>query len=336
MIRPKSIVLRSVLGLAVAAAIAEPSAAVEPGNFQQYLRGLSIGDAAGATPPPGVYFEQSLVGAPQLSGQGQVAGVNVFAALSTSAVFWSTGWRVLGANVMLGAAQSFYELGAWSSTGGPPNTGVTLYPTVHNSWLMPALLSWNLGNGFFASTAFAFYVPDGSRYNNSPNPDYWTYEPHFAVSYLANGWNLTANFIYDFNTASGGHTGAFAGTPAAAFGVGYRSGDQAFLDLTATKKFGKWELGPVGFLKWQTTDDVPGSGFSCATMAAATGVNCGRATQYGLGALVGYDFGLVNLKLYATDTVYNRDDYGGWNVWAKLAFPLWIAQPPAPPTLVHK
>lgn len=42
-------------------------------------------------------------------------------------------------------------------------------------------------------------------------------------------------------------------------------------------------------------------------MAAATGVACGRATQYGLGGLVGYDFGPVNLKFYVTDTVYNRD-----------------------------
>jgi hypothetical protein len=33
---------------------------------------------------------------------------------------------------------------------------------------------------------------------------------------------------------SAGHTGAFAGTPAGAFGIGYRSGDQGYLDLTAT------------------------------------------------------------------------------------------------------
>jgi outer membrane protein assembly factor BamB len=34
-----------------------------------------------------------------------------------------------------------------------------------------------------------------------------------------------------------------------------RGGDQAFLDVTATKKFGKWEIGPVGYLAWQSTPD---------------------------------------------------------------------------------
>lgn len=115
---------------------------------------------------------------------------------------------------------------------GPPFAGATLYPTVENTWFMPAQLSWNLGNGWFASGAFAFYAPDGSRYNGSPNPDYWTYELRGAVSYLSDGWNLTANLIYDFNTPSAGHTGVgglFAGTAAAVFFDGYRSGDQHFL-----------------------------------------------------------------------------------------------------------
>ena len=112
------------------------------------------------------------------------------------------------------------------------------------------------------------YIPDGSRYNLTANPDYWTFEPHGAVSYLAGGWDLTAHFLYDFNTASAGHSSPFAGTPAAIIGMGYRSGDQAFLDLTATKKYGKWEIGPVAYFEWQTTPDQPGAGFTCAQMQA--------------------------------------------------------------------
>ena len=329
--------LCSVVGFLGIGLSVKPSIAIELGDSQQYLRGLSIGDPAAATAPPGLYFEETMMGAPNLPGRGQVAGTNVFAALSNSLLFWSTGWNILGANLGIAASQTFSEVGAWTTPGGAPYTGTTLYPTVHNTWFMPASLSWNLGNGLFASMGFAFYAPDGSTYDNSPNPDYWTYEPHVAISYLANGLNLTANFVYDFNTASAGHTGVFAGTAAAAFGSGYRSGDEAFLDLTATKKFNKWELGPVGFIKDQTTSDTPGGGFSCATMAAVTGATCGRARQVGLGGLVGYDFGLVNLKFYATDTVYNKDDYGGWNFWLKLGFPLYVAQQPAPPSaLLHK
>jgi hypothetical protein len=76
--------------------------------------------------------------------------------------------------------------------------------------------------------------------------------------------------VYEVSASSAGHTGPFAGTPFAAFGVGYRSGDLLIVDLTATKKFGAWEIGPVAVAKWQTTEDRPGAGASCATMAAAT------------------------------------------------------------------
>lgn len=81
-----------------------------------------------------------------------------------------------------------------------------------------------------------------------------TYEPHAAITYLKDDWNLTAHAVYDFNTASAGHTGvggllANAGSPAATFFNGYRSGDLAFLELTTTKKFGEWQVGPVGYYR---------------------------------------------------------------------------------------
>jgi hypothetical protein len=305
----------------------------ELGDFGQYLRGVSIGDPVGAAPPAGLYFENTTLLTPELRGNGQFGAVNVNVISDTPVLLWSTGWTMLGANVSMTLVQPSYNLTAWNSaTSGPPFTGATFYPTLANTFINPISLSWNLGSGWFASTGFALYVPDGSRYNNTVNPDYWTYETHAAVSYLANGWDLTAHFVYDFNTASAGHTGVFAATPLAPFGRGYRSGDQAFLDLTATKKFGKWEIGPVAYSMWQPTLDRPGGGFSCATLAATTGslVTCGRSTDYAIGGLIGYDFGLVNLKLFFTQSVYTRDDVGGFAAWTKLSFRLWAPEAPAP------
>jgi hypothetical protein len=48
------------------------------------------------------------------------------------------------------------------------------------------------------------YVPDGSiqgpaGLSNVGNP-WWTFQPEFIVSYLKDGWNLTANAFADFNT----------------------------------------------------------------------------------------------------------------------------------------
>ena len=326
------------LGFIVGGIFANNVSAHEPGDFSQYFRGVSIGDPVGAAPPPGIYFENATMWAPEARGYGQVSAFKVNAPAEIPTLFWSTGWNLFGASVVMAVSQPYYEVNAWSSaTPGPPFTGATHYPAVHNTWINPLTLSWNFKNGWFASTSVSFYVPDGSRYNNSPNPDYWTFEPSAAISYLGDGLDLTARFVYNINKASAGHTGAFAGTPAAAFGIGYRSGDQAYLDLTATRKFGKWEVGPVGYLKWQTTADRPGGGFSCATMAAVTGVPCGRATDVAVGALIGYDFGLLTLKTFITESLYTKDDFGGLLIWTKLAFRLWgpdIVERPAP--LIHK
>ena len=312
--------------------IATQIVAHELGDFGQYSRGVTIGDPVALVLPPGLYFENTTLVAPQVQGYGQFHGTKVDAMLEIPTVVWSSGLSFFGANVSMYLSQPVYNLTTWNSaTPGPPFTGATLYPERANTWVNPIALSWNLGSGWFSNAGFALHIPNGSSYNNTTNPDYLTYEPHAAVTYFADGWNLTANFVYNFNTASAGHTGPFAGTPLAAFGWGYRSGDQAFLDLTATKKLGNWEIGPVAYFTWQTTPDRPGAGYSCSTLAATTQslVTCGRATDYAVGGLIGYDFGPVALKTFFTNSVYTRDNVGGLAVWTKLSFRLWGPEAPA-------
>lgn len=327
--------------VATTAGLGDAALGHEPGSFNQYFRGVTIGDPLGAAPPPGLYFENTTMYAPEAKGFGQVSAFKVNAVADIPTVLWSTGWSFLGASVLMSASQPFYQVTSWpADAAGPPFAGATHYPALHNTWINPLTLSWNLQNGWFFSAGLAFYAPTGSRYDNSPNPDWWTLEPHASISYLADGWNLTANFIYNINSSSAGHTGAFAGTPVAAFGVGYRSGDQAYVDFTATKRFGKWEVGPVGYLKLQTTNDQPGGGVSCGTMAALTAsqLTCGRATDFALGGLVGYDFGPVAMKLFATQSISTKGDFGGLLVWTKVSFRLWGPDAPAAPAspVIHK
>jgi hypothetical protein len=302
----------------------------EPGDFGQYIRGFTIGDPLGALPPPGLYFENTTLYVPGAPGFGQVGGFKANALLDAPTFLWSSGYQFLGATYSAALSQPFYQVDVYPSGLGPPSTGGTLFKDMHNTWVNPATLSWNFKNGWFASVGFDFYIPDGSHYTGTLTPDYWSVQPHASASYLADGWDLTATFLYDIHTASGGTSGSFAGTPVAFLGNGYLSGDQAYLDLTATKKFGKWEIGPVGYFKWQTTADRPGGGFSCATMAAISGLTCGRETDFAVGALVGYDFGPVNLKVSFTDSYYTKDDFGGLFVWTKLSFRLWGPDPPSP------
>src|SRR5450759_1983488 len=287
--------------------------AMEPGNFGQTLSGTTIGAVLAAPAPPGVY----------------------------------------------GVVETFYDVTAFPTNGatlcgngsGPPFGGAVLFENIGNTLITPILLQWKLGNGWFASTGLTLIAPDGSRYNGTTNPDYFTYEPRAALAYIDKDWHLTANFKYDINAASAGHTGnyqiaanlpypaGFGGTPfapmIAGIGNGYRSGQEAFLDLAATHIFGKWEIGPVASFKWQTTADTPGGGVTCAQLAATLPPNlgCGRATNYYIGGLVGYNFGPVALQVWATDSVYNRDDYAGWAIYTRMVFKVWgdDAAPPSGP-----
>src|SRR5258708_38754728 len=65
--------------------------------------------------------------------------------------------------------------------------------------------------------------------------------PEFVVSYLKNGWNLTANIFEEINTKS--------------TVTQYRSGDILHAEFTATKTIGKWTVGPVAYYAGQVSDD---------------------------------------------------------------------------------
>jgi hypothetical protein len=296
-------------------------------------------------PPTGVWAVMDSIVVPSAVGTGQNLGTTVTALVWAPAIWWSTGYELLGAKLSMAVVQPFVDLAAYPTNGpglagnasGPPFEAVWLTDN-HNTLFTPILASWTLGKtGWFASAGFTFIAPDGSRYNGTSNPDYWTYEPRVALAYLDKEWWLTANLKYDFNKASAGHTGLYqivagaipipaVASTVASIGNGYTTGQQAFLDLAATYKFGSWQVGPVASFKWQTTADRPGAGFTCAQVTALLGptLSCGNATNHSVGALIGYYFTPdVKLEAWATDSVYTRDAFGGWGVFTRLSFKMW-------------
>jgi hypothetical protein len=151
--------------------------------------------------------------------------------------------------------------------------------------------SWNLGKGLYVAAGLGFVAPTGSTYAGSLVPDY---RPHAAVSYLGEGWNLTVSALYDINTASEGNTGLYqviARNPGGCGSFqrppkpGERLHERQRPLWTATKKFNSWEVGPVGFFKFQTTDDSPGginpatgSAWTCTQLTIAKLPTCGRTS----------------------------------------------------------
>jgi hypothetical protein len=130
-------------------------------------------------------------------------------------------------------------------------------------------LAWDLGNGWGVSYLLGAYISvDTTVGFNSTSLN-----QRFAASYTANGWNLTANLIW------GVHFEGVTGTI---------NPDFLNLDLTATKKFGKWEIGPVAF--GSTDLNSPIAGYQ-------------KQSQFALGGLVGYDFGPIIMQAYVTTDV---------------------------------
>jgi hypothetical protein len=354
MTRMRNIVLGGLAALAIGG-VATSALAEESGSFQNRLSGATVGIPGGALPPPGLYtgLETAYLGLAQgvpSTGNFLPGGVRLTLPAIANAIplLWVPGWNFLGATYGATVVQAFYNnntcmTGSCGSAGffgtGGNNLIISGGYVTANTTFNPITLSWNLGGGWFVSGAFNFMAPDGTRSNaalTTPNPDYWTFEPAFAVSYLSANWVISGNFYYDFNTASQGHCCVGTATPGGVIlpGLTETSGNLFYGDLTALYKIGKWSFGPVGSFEVQTTSDT---GTACTTAATiALGV-CNRFGYAQAGALVGYDFGPVDLQIWAMDSFASQNAAGGpgtIEVYTRLGFKLW--GPEAPKPLVAK
>jgi hypothetical protein len=343
MTRLRNLTLGALAALAITGA-AGAAFAEEPGSFQNRLNGATIGLPLGAAPPPGLYtgLETAYLGMANFGHGGATTGnwavltggpLGLPAIAQAVPLLWVPGWNFLGATYSAAAVAAFYTY--TSCAVGVPNCDLIGGGgfVIANPTFTPINLSFNLGQGWFASIGFNFMAPIGNRNVGTPNPDYWTLEPTFAISYLANNWVLSANFFYDINTPNS--TGPCCLLGANPAGLSYHNGDLLYGDLTALYKIGKWEIGPVGYFEVQTTSDSVGGPAALAAVTCAT--FCGNYSNVAIGGLVGYDFGPVDLQLWVTDVIEAANTPAGNGaifVWSRLGFKLW--GPEAPKPLVAK
>jgi hypothetical protein len=353
--------IKALLAAAGIAAFAfSPANAFEGGVQWQTKPGILIGASAGV-PPPGIYmFDQVFTYQTNLSGPitgavGNHQGVQ--AAVDVQGFLFVPGWTFLGATYDALIVQPFGMV----SVGQPiaNNVGqIDMFSGVHNTYIVPVELSWKLGtSGFVVKTGLGIYAPTGTvqgatgtsvavngnslnGFGNFGN-DYWTFQPELIVSYLAGGYNLTAAFYGEFNTANRQDN--------------YTQGDIFHADFTATKTFGKWTLGPVAYYAAQVSNDSCPVGVCTALHPFGTLGNTQRYQLFAAGGLVEYNFGAATLSVWATQEVYAHasgagilptppipalgdlsNTTKGMTVFATLSYRLWAPEEPAKAPMFHK
>jgi Putative MetA-pathway of phenol degradation len=255
-------------------------------------QGATVGIPAGTPLPPGLYFSNTADWGCRSSTPTTCLGITI------PVVTWSTPWTLLGARVQ------FFTV--------PPVIETSVFNTSYNaSVYSPALsgqLAWDLGNGFGFSYALgAYFGIDQSVAWSSTSLN----QRFAALSHTANDWNLTANVVYGIQLDSVTNRPQISPCPAP-FGFNGCNPDFINVDLTATKKFGKWEFGAVAYGSTDLTRPIPGYQ---------------KQSQFALGGLLGYDFGPVARQAYATTEVVEHN-YGGRDTrgWFRMNIPLWTPE----------
>ncbi|GBU18881.1 MULTISPECIES: transporter [Methylobacterium] len=288
--------------------------------------GEQVGLAVGAPLPEGVYAINTFT---YRSPDGPNA-TSVDTAVNVPILLWSTPWQILGARVELAIAPP--TVFTFNRAAGGRDTSINV------GTFVGGIFAWDLGSNVGISYLAGVYLNEANagRGGGLPILASNTYRQGVAISYTGDGWNLTANLTYNFYDVPARFSGR-NGIPGF-YGAQFPS-DALNLDLTATKKFGKFEIGAIGY----GTTNLPN--------ARVPALNGGG--RFALGGLIGYDFGPFTVQAWiardvvttARQTVLvaglpvvtNREAYSteGWfRVVAPLYTPAAAAPPPAP--LVRK
>ena len=237
--------------------------------------GITTGLALGAPLPEGVY--DITIGS--YGSRNSTAFGNLSYALPVWLI-WSTPWQIAGGRIAFNSTTAIADV--W--TNGTTGTDSFLNTLVEGS------IAWNLGNtfggGWNASLRAGAWLPSDQTLVKDFARDYTAFMGGGSISYVANGWNLTATALY--GSGNDGKVYSLLNAP---------QNDWVNLDITATKKFGKYETGVVAYGSW----DVEGKKFYNSSVTLA------KQDQFAIGGLVGYDFGsfIAQFKLTTDVEAHN-------------------------------
>lgn len=239
-------------------------------------------------------------------------------------IAWSTPWTVAGGRIQLIAA-------------APMISASNNVPTAHIRGMynpfVAGQIAWNIGNGFSVSYLAGAYI--GISGTNlfvngalaAQNPiNQTTFHQQLALAWHGDGWNATANLIYNLI----GDTNSV--NPLAPVPV--RNASFFSYDLGLTKTLGKWEVGMVAYGTVAQTGT-----YNDANLGPNTFLACSGCSQFALGGLIGYNFGPVITQATIATDLYVHSDGNYWQQketrgLLRTIIPLW--NPEAPKAVVAK
>lgn len=304
------------LTVGMTASVAQAASVTQPGEQM----GLAYGPL-----PEGVYAINTFSwGRADARGSADV-GVNI------PILAWATPWKILGAQLIPVIAIPSVFVNT-NNPAGVRNSETSIFynPFVGN------IFAFDLGNKISAAYLVGAYIGVGDRgsiigANGGvvtpvlPQLASSTIRQTGAISYTGDGWNLTAaltyNIVVDDAARFGGPVGPFLGP----LGNGrIPNADGLYIDLTATKTFGKFEIGAVAF----GYTDLP------VNRNRALYANYAREGEFAVGGLIGYDFGPFKAQAMVTRQVVNRASVAGASAeetrgWLRIIAPLYTAAPAA-------
>ena len=337
----KKLLMAICLSMAVVMAVS-PAFAINGDDF--HARGVAVGYASGATAPPGLYFIDDSFFAPSWTAHGVAdnpalpgtnarehnPNVKVFAYLNLPIMVWVPGCKFLGADYSMSFTEPFLYQNIRVKTGGTVQTSSapqTNSPTwlsgetwaSYNTVWSPLELSWKLPCNFFVKTGFAIGFDDAwnsdrnsiasvngisgglrnsiSKYDGNVyawiGQADWMFVPTLGISWLYQGWNISAGMGYVFYTKD--------------TATNYQNADQFFGDYTISYTCGKWTLGLIG----ESSAQVGRDSFDAGDGTGYHKQNGTQAENYGMGPLIGYNFGPCSVQFWYEFELETRNQSGG-------------------------
>jgi hypothetical protein len=272
--------------------------------------GVTTGIALGAPLPEGIYDISIGSYGTRNGSYGPLDGQlgNLAYAIPVWLI-WSTPWQILGGRIGFDTATGVADVWTPGNTfHGSVQDGIGI-----DSWLntlMEGSIAWNFGNGWNASLRAGAWLNSTQTLPMILGRNYTAFMGGGSISYVANGWNLTATGLWGSGGDGNHHFN--------------QSQNPWFnLDLTATRKFGKAEIGVIAYGSWDT---------DCAYDF------CSKSSEFAIGGLVGYDFGsfIMQAKLAGDVEAQNINQVAGYDAkevrgTINIIKPLWNPAPPLAP-----